>query len=142
MVSGSLRLPLLRAFESFRRKLGGPKVYVIPRQTPAGLTYDADVDAWIDGDGEVVTKEPAELEYHEIPALWGADASNMLLAMGGVLGKGDVVAVAESRYRARFDSAMEVVTGSLYGERYTVAGLENAPDGGGAVFVVAQLRRR
>lgn len=139
----SVRLPLTRTFESLRRKLGGPKVFVIPRQTPAGLTYDADVDAWIDGDGDVVSKEPAELTYYEVPALWGADASNMVLAMGGILGKGDVVAVAKSQYRAYFDGAREVVTGSLYGERYNVAGLEDAPDGMAApVFVVAQLRRR
>lgn len=139
----SLRVPLTRAFEALRRKLGGPKVFVIPRQTPAGLTYDPDTDAWVDGDGDVVTREPAELSYYEIPALWGADASNMVLAMGGVLGRGDVVAVAKSQYRAYFEQAMEVVTGSLYGRRYSVAGLEDAPDGMDApVFVVAQLRRR
>jgi hypothetical protein len=145
-ISGSLRLPLIRAFETMRRKLGGPKVYVIPKYDPPGLTYDADVDTWIDGDGDVVTREPAELSYYEVPALWGADASNMVLAMGGVIGQGDVVAVAKSQYRAYFDAAREVVTGDLYGSRYSVAGLENAPDGGepagAAVFVVAQLRRR
>jgi hypothetical protein len=145
-VSSGVRLPLIRAFEGMRRRLGSPLVYVIPKYDPPGLTYDSDVDAWIDGDGDVVTKEPAELSYYEVPALWGADASNFVLSMGGVLGQGDVVAIAKAQYRDYFDVAREVVTGDLYGSRYTVAGLENAPDGGepagAAVFVVAQLRRR
>jgi hypothetical protein len=121
-------------------------IFVIPRQTPAGLSYDPDVDAWLDGDGDVVAKEPSELGYYEVPALWGADASNFVLSMGGVLGRGDVVAIAKAEYRGYFEAVMEVVTGSLYGERYNLAGLENAPDGnaasGAAVFVVAQLRRK
>lgn len=142
-VSNSLRLPLLRTFDTFRRMLGGPNIFIIPRQVPVGLSYDPDVDAWIDGDGHVVTKEPAELTSYEVPALWGADASNFVLQMGGVLGQGDVVAITRAQYRQYFDGAMEVVTGDLYGERYSVAGLEDAPDGMEApIFVVAQLRRK
>lgn len=138
----SLALPLKLAFANFRQLLGNPVVYVVPRQTPAGLTYDSDVDAWVDGDGDVVTRQPAELTYYQVPALWGSDSSNMLLALGGILGRGDLVAVALAEHRSKFDAAMEVVTGTLTGNRYVVAGLENAPDGGAPVFVVAQLRRK
>ena len=142
-VADKLRLPLERAFDRHRRLLGRPVLYAIPWQTPSGATYDADVDAWLsDADGSVVTKTPSELTSTAIPALWGADAEALVLALGGVVTSGDLVAIARATYQSDLDGAMEVVTGSLTGDRYTVADLENAPDGSAAMFVVATLNRR
>jgi len=142
MVMASVRLPLVQMFDEMWKLLGRPKIYAVPWQTPAGLTYDSDVDAWLDGNGDVVTKTPAELTTSEIPALWGADAEQFALGLAGISVSGDIVAIAKATYQSSLAGAMEVVTGSLAGDRYTVENLENAPDGGAAVFVVAQLRRR
>lgn len=142
MVMPSVRLPLGQTFDEIWRLLGRPKIFAVPWQTPAGLTYDADVDDWLDGDGEVVTKTPSELTYTEIPALWGADAEQFVLGLGGISASGDIVAIARATYQSNLEGSMMVVTGSLSGDQYTVVDLENAPDGGAAVFVVAQLRRR
>lgn len=142
MVADSVRLPLTVAFEEMWRLLGRPKIYAVPWQTPGGLTYDADVDAWLDGSGEVATKDPADLTTVAIPALWGADAEEFVLGLGGVSSGGELVAIAKAAYQSDLEGAMMVVTGSLSGDQYTVADLENAPDGGAAIFVVAQLRRR
>lgn len=142
MVMVSVRLPLVQTFDEMWKLLGRPKIYTVPWQTPDGLTYDPDVDSWVDGDGDVVTKTPSELTTSEIPALWGADAEAFALSLAGISVSGDIVAIAKAAYQTDLEGAMEVVTGSLAGDRYTVADLENAPDGDAAVFVVAHLKRR
>lgn len=143
MALNSLRLPFIRTFDTMRRFLGRPALYAIPWQTPSGATYRAEFDNWLDGDDEVVSKTPAELTYYAIPALWGADAEALLLSLGGMGRTGDLVGIAKAEYSAQLDGAMMVVTGSLSGKRYNVAGVENAPDGGSDnIFVVVQLNRR
>lgn len=133
---------LVRAFDRLHTLLGSPVVFVIPAQTPSGAHNDANFDAWrSDADDSVVTKTPTELTSTEVPALWGADAEALALQMGGVVPSGDLVLIAKATYQATFDGAMEVVTGSLTGERYTISGMENAPDGT-SVFVVVSLKQR
>lgn len=141
-IDSSLRLALVEAFDELHRMLNRPALYAIPWQTPAGASYDADVDAWVDGDGDVVTKTPAELTYHTIPALWGADTNGFIMALGGLSAGGDLVAIAKAAYRNQIEGSMMVVTGSLSGEKYNITNLENAPDGGAAIFVVVELQRR
>lgn len=141
-IDSSLRLALVEAFDELHRMLNRPALYAIPWQTPAGASYDGDVDAWVDGDGDVVTKAPAELTYHAIPALWGADTSGFIMALGGLSASGDLVAIAKAAYRSQIEGSMMVVTGSLSGEKYSITNLENAPDGGAAIFVVVELQRR
>lgn len=142
MVNSALSIPLLQTFDELRRLLGDPLLYVVPWQTPVGATYDADVDAWLDGSGDVVTKTPAELTYSAVPALWGADAESLALALGGLQAGGDLVGIARYSYYATFDGCLMVVAGSITGDQYTVTGLEAAPDGSSDVFVVVRLRRR
>lgn len=136
------RVTFERAFDSLWRALGRPHVYAVPWQAPTGASYSADVDAWLDGDGAVVTKAPAELTYYEVPAIWGADASQFAQVLGGVVNTGELVCVAKYEHQAKVNGAMMVVTGSLTGNRYTVRDVENAPDGEAGVFVVASLVRR
>lgn len=136
------RLALVRAFERLWRIVGRPHLYAVPWQVPAGASYSANVDAWLDGDGDVVSKAPAELTYYAVPALWGADANALALALGGVVDSGELVAIAKYEHQAKISGAMLVATGSLDGNRYTVRGIENAPDGEAGVFVAASLVRR
>jgi len=140
---GPLRVQFTRTFDQLHRLLGRPKVYVFPWQVPAGSNYDPTVDAWVDADGDVVSKANSDLTYYAVPALWGADANSFVAAMGGEVGEGQVVAVAKFEHRAKFDAAFMVVPGDLSGgARYTVRGLENAPDGESGVFVVANLSKK
>lgn len=141
-VDPSLSLLLLAAFEDFRRILGGPVIYVYPWQTPTGLTYDADVDAWVAGDGSAPDPDLYSLSGAEVPALWGADAESLALNMGGLAQTGDLVAIARAEYSDELAGAFMVRVGSEAGDKYSIAGLENAPDGSADVFVVARLRRR
>lgn len=141
-VNAGLRVALLRAFDDLHRQLDRPALYAVPWQTPAGATYDADVDAWLDGTGAVVTKTPAELTYYAIPALWGANAESLALTLGGVSAGGEMAAVARAQYQPQLAGAMLVVLGSLTGDKYTLANLESAPDGGAAIFAVAGLKRK
>lgn len=137
-----VQVSLGRAFDRLYALLGSPSVFVIPTQTPSGAYADDNFDAWrSDADDSVVTKTPTELTSTEVPALWGADAEGFVLQMGGAVPSGDLVAMAKATYRATFDGAMEVVTGSLTGERYTVSGIEDAPDGTD-VFIVVSLKQR
>ncbi len=136
------RLALVRAFERLWRIAGRPTLYAVPWQVPAGASYSANVDAWLDGDGDVVAKTPAELTYYAVPALWGADANALAIVLGGVVDSGELVAIAKYEHQAKISGAMLVATGSLSGNRYTVRGIENAPDGEAGVFVVASLVRR
>jgi len=136
------RLALVKAWERLWRTVGRPHLYAVPWQVPAGASYNANVDAWLDGDGDVVAKAPAELTYYAIPAMWGADANALALALGGVVDSGELVAVAKYEHAATINGAMMVVTGSLSGRRYTVRGVENAPDGEAGVFVAVNLARR
>lgn len=132
-----------RAFDQLRRLLGSPVIYAIPWQSPSGATYDADVDAWLDDStGAVVTKTPAQLTSTEIAALWGADAENLVLSMGGIVPTGDMIAITKTADYSNLDGAMMVVTGSLTGDKYNLVKLENAPDGGQAIFAVATLQRK
>jgi hypothetical protein len=137
----ALKRTLERAFDHIHRQLGKPALYAVPWQTPTGLTYDADVDAWVAGES-APDPDLYTLTKTAIPALWGADAAALALSLGGVVATGDLVAIAKAQYSADLAGAMMVITGSHDGERYTVANLENAPDGGAAVFVVATLKRR
>ena len=136
------RVQFVRAFDGLWRALGRPHVYAVPWQVPSGANYSADVDAWLDGDGDVVTKTPAQLTYYEVPAIWGADASELARALGGVVSSGELVCVAKYEHVAKISGAMLVATGSLSGSRYTVRDVESAPDGEAGVFVVASLVRR
>lgn len=138
----SVALPLLGAFDELRLLLGGPALYAFPWQTPAGLSYDADVDAWVAGDGSAADPDLYSLSYTGIPALWGADAESLVLTLGGLAARGDVVAVARAEYGPQLTGAFMVRTGGVDGDKYSVAGLENAPDGSAGVFVVARLKRR
>lgn len=141
-ISNALAIPLRRAFDDMHRLLGKPALYVVPWQTPTGLTYDADLDAWVTGDGSAPDPDLYTLTKTAIPALWGADAASLALSLGGVVATGDLVAIAKAQYSADLAGAMMVICGSpTTGKRYTVANLENAPDGGAAVFVVATLKR-
>lgn len=142
MVSPSLSLPLLSAFDQFRQMLGSPFIYAFPWQTPAGLSYDPDVDAWVAGDGSAPDPDLYSLTYETIPALWGADAESLVLTLGGLARTGDLVAIARAEYGEALAGAFMVRTGSVDGEKYNVAGVENAPDGSAAIFAVARLRRR
>jgi hypothetical protein len=137
-----LKRALERGFDVIHRQLGKPAIYAVPWQTPTGLTYDADVDAWVAGDGSAPDPDLYALTKTAIPALWGEDAAALALSLGGVVASGDLVAVARAQYATDLAGAMMVITGSHSGKRYTVANLENAPDGGSAVFVVATLKRR
>lgn len=142
-INGALRLALTRSFEALHRALGRPALYAIPWQVPAGLSYDADVDAWIDGSGAVADPDLYSLTYNAIPALWGMDAEALVMALAGVSVSGDAVAIALAEYQPQLDGALMVRAGSpTSGEKYSVTRLENAPDGGAAVFVVAGLQRR
>lgn len=141
-VSPMLRLPLVRAFDNLHSQLNSPQLYAVPWQTPTGLTYDADVDAWVNGAGAVVDPDLYTVSYYTIPALWGADSEGLALVIAGVSVSGDLAAIARAEYAPQLAGVMYVACGSLSGERYTVRNLENAPDGGAAVFVVAQLARR
>ena len=141
-INGAVRVPLLRTFDHLHRDLDRPALYGIPWQVPSGTTYDEDIDAWIDGNGDVVTKTPSELSYYAIPALWGADAEGLALAMGGIVGGGDLVGIAKADYSSQLEGSFYVVTGSLSGDAYNVSFIENAPDGGAAVFTVIRLQRK
>lgn len=141
-IAASLRLPLVRAFDNLHRQLGRPALYAVPWQTPAGLTYDADLDAWVAADGTVPDPNLYTLTKTAIPALWGADAASLALTLGGVVATGDLVAIAKAQYQPDLAGAMMVITGSPDGKRYRVSNLENAPDGGAAVFVVVTLQRK
>ena len=103
--------------------------------------YDEEVDAWLDN-GEVVEKANDALVYDEVPALWGADADDFALLLGGVVTQGQVTAITKAEHKGKFEPLrFMVVTGSINGDRYKVTGVENAPDGDAAVFVVAVLQR-
>ena len=141
-MADAMRLAFERMFDHIHRELGSPSIYAVPFQTPSGLTYDADLDAWVDDSGSVPDPALYSLTMYGIPALWGADADNLILNMGGVVTDGDLVAIAKAAYQSQIDGAMMVRTGSQAGDKYNVTSLENAPDGGAAVFVVARLRRR
>lgn len=141
-VSAALAIPLLQAFDELRRMLGSPMVYAFPWQTPSGLTYDADVDAWVASDGSVPDPDLYSLDYTAVPALWGADAEGLALTLGGVSAGGDMVAVARAQYGEALAGAFMVRAGAVDGEKYTITGLENAPDGSAGVFVVARMKRR
>lgn len=141
-VSPALSIPLLQAFDQLRSMLGGPMIYAFPWQTPAGLAYDGDVDAWVAGDGSAPDPDLYSLSYETIPALWGADAESLALTLGGVSARGDLVAVARAQYGEALAGAFMVRVGATDGEKYTITGLENAPDGSAGVFVVARMKRR
>jgi len=142
MVDAAFRLAFEGTFAHIHRLLGRPALYAYPWQTPAGLTYDADVDAWVNGAGAAVEPDLYSLTYAAVPALWGADAESLALALGGVIRAGDVVAIAKAEYQPQLAGAMMVRAGSPGGEKYTIVNLENAPDGGAAIFVVAGMARR
>jgi len=142
-VNAGLRIGLTRAFDDLHRLLNRPALYAYPWQTPAGLTYDADVDAWVSGAGAAPDPDLYSLTYYAVPALWGPNAEALTLALGGVVATGDQVAIAKAEYQPRLAGAMMVITGSpTTGEKFTLVGLDNAPDGGAAIFVVANLKRR
>ena len=141
-VTAKIRLPLLRVFNGLQARLGHPKLYIFPWQTPVGLTYDADLDAWVNGAGQAVDPDLYDQLYTEIPALWGADAESLALAMGGITATGDLVVIAKAEYASTLTGAYLVRTGAPDGEKYVVSGSENAPDGGAAVFTVVNLKRR
>lgn len=141
-INNTLRIPLERAFNEMHRLLGKPALYAVPWQTPTGLIYDADLDAWVAADGTVPDPDLYTLTRAAIPALWGADAASLVLTLGGVIATGDLVAIAKAQYQPDLAGAMMVITGSPDGKRYRVSNLENAPDGGAAVFVVATLQRK
>lgn len=141
-VDAAYRVGLERGFDSMRRIFGNPVIYIVPPQTPAGLTYSEDYDAWLDGGGNVVTKTPSELTSVSAPALWGQDAETVLLALGGTVNQGDLIALTKASYAAQLRAAIMIVTGSITGDIYDVDNVENAPDGGAAVFAVARLRRK
>lgn len=141
-VSPRLRLPLLRAFDNLHQRLSNPQIYAVPWQTPAGLSYDADVDAWVNGAGAAVDPDLYTVSFYTVPALWGADAEGLILALGGISVSGDLAAIAKAEYGPYLAGTMYVAVGGIGGDRYVVKNLENAPDGGAAVFVVATLQRR
>lgn len=141
-VSPALSIPLLQAFDQLRSMLGNPMVYAFPWQTPAGLTYDSDVDAWVAADNSVPDPDLYSLDYTAVPALWGADAEGLALTLGGVSASGDMVAIARAQYGEALAGAFMIRAGAVNGEKYTITGIENAPDGSAGVFVVARMRRR
>ncbi len=140
--SGVLGTRLLKGWNYLWRRLERPYVFAIPQQTPAGTTYDAGVDAWLDGGGNVVNYEPKDLQYNILPALWGRDAAEFVESLGGLATEGDIVLVSPHQNRAFLEDVIMVVTGTLIGTKYNVVELQNAPDSDNATFVVARLQRR
>lgn len=136
--SAVYRIGLENAFADLRRITGRPSIRVYPWQVPSGLSYSSDLDGWIDGDGDIVTRTDDQLDYYDVPALWGEDAESLILGMGGISAQGGVVAVANVDYLYLFNAAMMIVAD---GERYTVNEVGTGPDGL-AAFVVAEMSRR
>jgi len=141
---GSLRVAYNRGFDSLWRRLGRPSIFTFPWQTPTGSTYSDDLDVWLsDTTGLVVTQTNSELTSTEIPALFGDEADEFILAMGGVVTEGQLNAIVKVAAASNIEPRpFMVVTGSLAsGERYKVTKVTEVPRGGATRFYVLSLTR-
>jgi len=141
MVSPVVQAPLRRAFNQFWIRLGSPYAFVIPKQVPAGATYSDALGVWVDQNNQRVTKKPSELDFEEIPAIWGQDALELNLVAGGIPPEGQQILVADYKHLNLIKSAMRIVTSDIeLGKQYTVVDIDLGPDGAGAVFLVTTLK--
>lgn len=141
MVSPIVSTPFRRAFDLFWHRLGSPYAFVIPQQVPAGASYSDTLGVWIDGNNQRVTKKPSELDYVEIPAIWGQDALELNLTAGGIPVEGQQVLITHHKHFSLVKSAMRIITGDIEkGKQYTIVDLDSGPEGAGAVFLVATLK--